>query len=245
MKKMLLPALLMTLAAVCLAGCAVVVPASYQDQVEGSGALKRYEFSVGAVNEIKVELFCDVRYHAAPDQTVVLEIQPNLREYVNVEEVDGVLTVSDARTTTWNKTTPVLTLSMPAPSSLSLAGAGDFQTVDPIVADAFTLNIEGAYTGQADLAVTSLKVSMEGASEFTLTGQADVAALQLNGLGELNALSLQTNVATVNLSGIGTIGVNCQENLWVYTDGLGTVEYKGAPNIHLNNSGLANVKKAD
>jgi len=242
MKKIIALALCAAVIAVFLSGC-VVVDFSQQGGVEGKGNRESYTFKVGEITEIRVDLLCEIRYYAAPSDTVTFEIQSNLLEYIVVEESGGVLTVRSTRNIHWSSNTPILTVSTPALNRVKLNGAGTFTAYDAITADSFALDVDGAYNGKAELNVNSLTVNMDGASNFTLTGRADTANLVLSGAGTLDALALQARVGTVNLSGVGTVKVNCEERLRIEADGMGTVEYKGSPSVDINKDGMVRIQK--
>ena len=243
MKRTISLALCVTLVAMLLCSCVVVNLSPIQNGVAGQGVPESYGFAVGEISEIRVELFCDIEYYAAPSDTVTLEIQPNLREYITVEESGGVLTVRATRNIAWSNKAPILTVSTPALKRLTLAGAGTFTAHDTVTADSFTINFDGAGRGKAELDVRNLTVNIAGAGEFELSGKADRADFKMDGAGSLEALPLQTREATVSLSGVGTVRISCSENLRVNADGIGTVEYKGSPSVDLNNDGLVSVNK--
>jgi hypothetical protein len=209
----------------------------------GVGDLENYTFSVGEITDINIELYCDVYYYSDPMDTVTLEIQPNLRDYIFVEESGGVLTVRATRSINWVGKTPVLTVGSSTLNSLSLLGAGAFTANDTIIADSFTLKMAGAGKGVAELDVGSLSVNKTGAGSFEFRGRADTADLKLAGAGTIDALPLQTHYATVNLSGVGIVRLGCSESLSIDAGGMGSVEYRGSPNVQLNKDGLVSVKK--
>ncbi len=233
--------LCLTLAIVCLTGCVAV---NFNGGVIGKGDLKSYSVKVSGINEIKAELPCDINYHSSPSDNVTLEIQENLRDYVIIEESNGVLTVRATKNIT-NGKTPVLTVSTPNLSRLTLAGAGIFTTYDTIKADSFAINIDGAGKGKIDLDVNNLNISITGAGDFKFSGKADVADLEMSGAGKLDALPLQTRKASINLSGVGTVRLSCSDSLRINADGMGTVEYKGSPSIDLSKDGLVTIQKVE
>ena len=245
MKKLLLLIICAALAAVFTTGCVSVnlAPGLAGGGISGKGDAETYTWDVGEITEINVTLYCDIDYYSAPSDKVTLEIQPNLRDYVVVEESGGVLTVRSTRNINWSGKAPVLTVSTPALSRLSLAGAGAFTAHDTITADSFTLRMDGAGSGSADLDVSDLSITMAGAGSFKLSGKADTAKFEMNGAGSVDALSLDTRDATVNLSGVGTVKLSCSDNLRIDAGGLGTVEYKGSPSLDLNRGGMVTVTK--
>jgi len=250
MKKTVLAVLCVVLATVMLTGCITVYSPGVWERglwvrgVCGRGDLETYSFNVGEINEVKVSLLCDILYYSEPSDSVTLEIQPNLMKHVVVEESGGTLTVRTTRNIHWsgNTKTPVLRISTPSLSHVSHMGAGSFRTIDPINADFFSLSIAGATNNRAMLDVNSLSVNMSGAGEINLSGRADIADIDIAGAGRMNALYLQTRETKINMSGVGSVKIDCIENLRVIAAGVGDVEYTGSPAIDISRGGLVTVR---
>ena len=245
MKRIVLLVICCLLAAAMFTGCYTVsVPSLWGHRVTGRGAMETYSFNVGELTDVRVELLCDIVYSSAPSAGVTLEIQPNLMRYLSVEESGGVLTVRSTRNIRWssNANTPVLTVSAPSLNSVSHAGAGSFRTVDPIVADSFSLSISGAANSRAVLDVNSLYVSLAGTGTLDLSGRADETHVGIAGAGKLNALDLVTRDSMINLAGVGTVRIGCTGNLSVSAGGVGTVEYRGSPRVDVSRGGLVTVR---
>ena len=247
MKKAIMLTLAAALAVSIISGCAfVIVVFADSNAITGTGDLEKFELKVGEYNGIKIEGHCEVRYYAAPSDTVTLELQPNLRDHYVVEVIGGELVVRTTRRISFglNKT-PVLTVSTPELNSLTVEGAFTFIAHDKITAGSLALNLSGAGEGRAELDVGRLTINASGASTFRLSGSADTADMNISGAGELDALSLQTREAVINLSGVGTVRISCSDNLRVNAGGVGTVEYKGSPALDISRGGLVSVKKLD
>jgi len=248
MKRITAIALCTLMAAVMLTGCVAVnfSPAG-AGSITGSGSMEKFTFDFGQINEIRVEMFCNVIYQPGSTNEVTFEVQPNLMDYITVEESGGILTVRSARgfnlTNTTN--TPVLTVSSPSLSSVTHAGAGRFTTTGTITGDSFTLNITGAADGRADLDVQSLAVNLAGAGNFELSGIANTADVSMAGAGRLDALDLQTRSASITLAGVGTVRIGCSDELRINAGGVGTVEYRGSPAIDMTRGGLVTVRQVD
>jgi len=208
--------------------------------------METFTWNVGGFTEVRAELHANIEYYSARSDTVTLEIQPNLREYIEISESGGVLLIRTTRTiTTGSGRTPVLTISTPDLSRLSLAGAGTFTAHDTIASDSFTLRLDGAGSGRANLDVDRLTVQMSGAGRFDLSGTADSAEVNMSGAGTVDALQLQTRDASINLSGVGTVRLSCSDSLRITAGGVGTVEYRGSPRVDINRGGVVTVRQID
>jgi len=243
MKKIIAAALAAMLIALSFSGCVVVNYHPVRNAIAGKGTPESYEFKVGDINELRVELLCNVRYYSSPSDTVTLEIQPNLIDYITVDERAGVLTLRATRNIVWNNYAPVLTVYAPDLNRLSIAGAGNFRAYDTIETDSFELRLDGAGSGTAEFDVNKLRVDMAGAGDFILSGRADSVELNMAGAGRLDALSLEARMADIVLAGVGAVRVNCSERLRIEAGGLGSVEYKGSPEMEIDRGGLVSISK--
>jgi len=246
MKNLILLVLCIVLSVVLLTGCVTInFSPTGGTGVSGRGSMEAFTFNVGEITEIRVEMLCNIVYHSAPSDTVTFEVQPNLMDYIRVEESGGVLTVRSTRNinVTGSGNTPVLTVSSPSLSRVSHAGAGRFTAVDTIVGNEFSLNITGAADGRAALDVQSLSVNLAGAGSFELSGTADNADIRMAGAGRLDALDLQTRSTSINLTGVGTVSISCSDSLSVVAGGVGTVEYRGSPTLDLTRGGLVTIRQ--
>lgn len=239
MKKTALLTLCTIFPLILTAGC---VPGS----VAGRGTSEEYSFEVNDFTKIQTALFCNVEYYYSPVNSVTLKIQPNLLEHITVEVSNGTLIVSSKRSISWSGTsTPTLTVSSPVLTGLDLNGAGEFAAHDKITGESFTLSLDGAGSGSAELDVDVLNASIAGAGSFNLSGRADTASLRLDGTGRFNALSLQTKDADISIAGSGAVSIACSDNLKVDAAGIGEVQYRGSPELDVTRGGIVRVNRVD
>jgi len=215
--------------------------------VRGTGSTALYTFNVGTITEVDVQLLCNIVFDPAPSDTVTFEAQANLMEYITVEEVDGVLRVRSTRSinVTGTENTPVLTVSSAALSRVTHSGAGRLTSNGTIEADILELNITGATNGKLQLDVGAIVVKLSGAASLELSGKSDSAFITMSGAGKVEALELDTRLATISLSGAGSVKISCSERLEVSASGIGTVEYRGTPTVDTTRGGLVTVKQVD
>ena len=246
MKKIITLTFCVLLSLVFLTGC-VTINFSHGSMsgVSGRGNMETFTFNVGEITEIRIELLCNIVIHSSPSDTVSFQVQPNLMDYITVQETGGVLTVRSSRNVnvTGLSNTPVLTASSPALTRISHTGAGNITTNGTITGDSFALNITGAANGNVKLDVQNLSVSISGAGDLTLSGTADRTDISLAGAGRLEALDLQTRVTSISLAGAGSVRISCSEELSVAAGGVGSVEYRGSPTVDITRGGLVTVRQ--
>ena len=250
MKKILLLALCAAIIAIFLSGCVSVnfgYPIGFGGSgpgVAGRGASESYTFNTGSITEIRMSMYCDVELYTTPSDTVTLEVQPNLLEYIVVEESGGILTVRSTGNIVWSSgNAPILTVGTASLSSVNFAGAGSLTAHDTITGDSFSLDFSGAGVVTAELDVEHLSVGVSGAGDIRLSGTADTADFSLAGAGRVEALSLQTRESDVKLAGAATLKVACSERLKVNAGGVGTVEYRGSPSVDITRGGMVSIRQ--
>ena len=247
MKKIIILALCVALTAVLLVGCVSIDFSPWGSAgVAGRGSMEKFTFNVNEITEIRIEMLCNIIYYSAPSDTVTLEVQPNLMDYISVVESGGILTVRSTRNLNIGTgNTPVLTVSTPSLGRVFHAGAGRFNAVDTITGDSFSIHIAGAADGRATLDVQTLSVNLAGAGNLELSGTADSADIGMAGAGRLDAFELQTRSTSINLAGVGTVRISCSDDLSVTAGGVGTVEYRGSPTLDITRGGLVTVRQVD
>ena len=242
MKRISLALIIALLIPMCLSGC-VSMNFSGINAVGGKGEPEIFSYEVGDFTKIDISIYCNVEYYSGDSKMVTLEIQPNLVQYIQVENIGGILILRTNRDISWSARAPVLTVRIPELERVAYAGAGMFTAHDRIETEKFSLTISGAGSGKADVLVDELYASLSGAGNFELSGEARSAEMELSGAGSIDAISLKTENARVTISGVGSISVSCSELLRVNASGLGTVEYAGSPRIEMTGGGLTSVKK--
>ena len=249
MKKKLLIILCVIFVGVSLSGCVSVnigMPFGGGAEVRGVGAAEVFTFDVGEITEIIAQMHININHHASASNAVTLEIQPNLMEYVTVEESNGVLIVRSTRNIrawgTGDGVGPVLTVNSPNLIAVSLTGAGTFTAFDTITSETFSLTLAGAGRTTAGFDVDNLIINMSGAGDMNLSGRADRTEITFSGAGTVSALNMQTREADITMAGAGMVRISVSDLLRVAAGGVGTVEYRGNPVIDITRGGLVTLR---
>jgi len=216
------------------------------DTITAKGERETYQIITGSFSKIKITGNCEIRYYAGNSDTVTLEVPPNVREYIEVSAENDTLNIKTTRRISYGRNRgPVLTVYAPSLSWITVEGAASLTAYDKIVSDSLTLTMQGAGDAKAELDVNNLTINIFGAGSFNLSGIAQTANISFSGAGDLNALSLQTADTSISMSGAGSIKISCSEKLRISADGVGSIEYRGSPNVSLNTSGFVKVKQVN
>ena len=86
-------------------------------------------------------------------------------------------------------------------------------------------------------------VNLTGTSVIRAFGRADRQQVVVSGLGEYRARNLESRVATVDVSGLGTAVLRVDQRLSGTVSDFGVVEYIGNPTVDVNVSDFGQVRK--
>ena len=247
MKRLVLP--LVILLAVALAAGAAWLVLSRTSGPRGSepGVEQR---AVLPFSKIVVEGQADVTLVQGPAEAVVVEAAPRQLARVRTESRDGTLVISTDGSRRWWSSLlgrggrPArITVTFRELDALRATGAVTLKA-DRLHADKLTIAVTGAAALKiADLAVRELSVAGSGAVKADLAGRATTQKIAISGAGDYRAANLESEHASIAVSGAGRVVVNAEKTLNVALSGAGTVEYVGDPAITQRVSGTGRVKK--
>jgi hypothetical protein len=90
-----------------------------------------------------------------------------------------------------------------------------------------------------------LDIDLSGAGNIEANGTASDVNLILSGVGSFNAADLKSHRATVDLSGMGSVIVQVEEDLAATLTGAGSIKYYGTPHVDQNVTGAGSVEPAE
>jgi Putative auto-transporter adhesin, head GIN domain len=96
-----------------------------------------------------------------------------------------------------------------------------------------------------DLRASTLTIDGSGAVKADIAGQVTEQRISISGAADYQAAKLQSDTASVDVSGAGKIVVNVRKKLNASISGAGTVEYIGDPAVTQSISGAGRVKRRE
>jgi hypothetical protein len=107
-----------------------------------------------------------------------------------------------------------------------------------------SLEVLGTANAEATgIETDSLMVTISGAGNVTMEGQADEQTVDISGTGTYQAENLQSRAVNIVIAGAGSAVVNAREKLDADISGVGSVGYVGNPTIHQTVSGAGQVSE--
>jgi hypothetical protein len=184
-----------------------------------------------------------------PVDSLTIQADPEIRVRIHTEVKEGVLMVTyDSDWKDWtgfnliDKGMTLFTITMREIQSLSISGVGNLDVAE-VTADKLNVSLSGPGSITiGSLTVNNLVVDMAGVGAVDLGGKCLEQTVHLSGAGNYKAPRLESDRATVKLSGVGNATVWVKEALDVNIPGAGAVEYYGSPQISQKISGIGVLK---
>lgn len=133
-------------------------------------------------------------------------------------------------------------VTLPTVRALSLRGTARLIGETPLSSDDLLLSVSGTGSVDAEVDAQSLQTNLSGAGDVSLRGTATSHSITISGAGEIVADDLETETASIQVSGAGECRVHVTRQLDVSVSGAGSVRYKGSPRITQQVSGVGSVK---
>lgn len=138
----------------------------------------------------------------------------------------------------------VISITSPTLCSIKQKGVGSITLKDSVKVTDLSIKAEGVGSIETDALIAhSIEVSQEGVGSIKLTGQANNAKYYLDGVGSLKAKDMIVSDAIVEQNGVGSVTCYASGTIDISTQGVGSVNYYGNPQvIGLKKSGIGSVK---
>ncbi|GIL38376.1 head GIN domain-containing protein [Roseiterribacter gracilis] len=172
---------------------------------------------------VEVDGPIDVTLAIGPTPSLVLEANDNLLPRITSETRDGVLHL-DMRGWTMGVTRLKATLTLPQAQMISVRGVGN-------------IDATGFAGGPLDIVIS-------GAGHVRVAGMAERLTVTVSGVGGVNADALAVQDATVMTSGAGNVKLQVARTLGVTHSGIGSVVYRGTPQVTASGNGIGEVRAA-
>jgi hypothetical protein len=110
-------------------------------------------------------------------------------------------------------------------------GVGNIKTEEALRVDTIQIRGKGVGNVKLDIEAESIDAEFNLLGNMELTGRASDVLLVNEGIGNVDASGLITQVMDLRSSGIGRVSVHCEQELSIEVNGIGAVEYSGNPTV--------------
>ncbi|MCL2070784.1 MAG: DUF2807 domain-containing protein [Oscillospiraceae bacterium] len=239
---------------ISLTGCVTVSYTMGSGIMVGKGDIITVDFPVSEIGEFtKVNINLHAKLHFIKTDSepggVRIELHENLAEHLNVHTMHEVLFIESDRNFRAggnSDSVPQVYISAQSLDLLIISGVIEIGNFDTITGDTFSLGNSGVISGDAlELDVKELTVNISGVGSLNLIGSAEKVNVESSGVGHLNALELASREMVITLSGVGSAEVYCIEKLEATMSGVGSIRYKGNPEVNQIRIGVGNISRID
>lgn len=214
-------------------------------KVSGDGNIQREIRKTGSFSSVAVSGALHLHLVQDPTNSVRVETDKNLLQYVQVQTVDGQLEIRTNDDYNLDPTEAIrVYISAPAFESIEASGACTIISDKMIITNTpMRISMSGACNLNLETEISKLVTTIAGSGEAEIRGRADSFEASIHGAGSIKALELTTQAASISISGSGDAAVTANQRLNVDISGSGDVKYKGNAQVDQSISGSGSVKK--
>lgn len=196
--------------------------------VHGNHNVTRSERKLEPFTGIKVSSGVDVYLKQGDDQSVVVEADENLHEYILTKVRDGVLHVY-TEVSIRNAEKERVYVTMKEIREVETSSAGDIVGESPVKSNELELSASSAGNIMLEVYAKEVEVSVSSSGDMTLSGETDKLKADLSSAGDLNAFELKSREADITVSSAGDADINVAEKITARASSAGDINYKGDP----------------
>jgi hypothetical protein len=202
--------------------------AQFFETVRGNHNVVKKDRKVGSFTGIKVSSGIDVFLKQGNSESLSVEADENLHDYIYTEVNGGVLHIY-TKVTIRDAEMKRAYVTMKDINSISTSSAGDITGETPVKTDRLKLSTSSAGNINLDVNATEINIDISSAGDIRLTGQADMLEADLSSAGSLKAYDLQVKEADISVSSAGDADINVSEKITAHASSAGSINYKGNP----------------
>jgi hypothetical protein len=208
----------LVLLTVFVAGC----HGKFISQIKGSGKREIQKRDVPAFTSISTEGAFTIEVMCQKNQSLEVEGDDNVLEYVTTEVGSNILRLKNTRN--YSTSEPVkFKISVPNLEGLSVNGAGH-------------VDIKGMNNDK-------FEIDTNGAATIVVSGNTKLIDVGANGAGKIDAENLHATRGVVDSRGVVRVDLDVTNQLDVTVQGPSTVTYKGDPVVNKTIHGPGKVER--
>jgi len=196
--------------------------------VYGNNHVVKKTREAGKFTGLKVSSGIDVYLQQSDNESIAVEADENLHEYIETEIRDGILNVYTEANIREAEMKRVY-VTMKEIRSLKTSSAGDIIGETPVKTDKIELSASSAGNIKLEVYAKEIEADISSSGDVTLSGEADILDASLSSAGDLNAYGLEVREADISASSAGDADVNVSERLRARASSAGDINYRGNP----------------
>ena len=215
-----------------------------RESINGNGKIATRERNVGAFNSIEANGAFEVHVQQASANSVKVETDENLMEYIDVYTEGSTLILRPKKGFSLDPSKEITVYaSAPEFKDLEVNGASKIIGDGPLSGNDLELHATGASELTMEVKTAKLKAELSGASHLNLKGSSSTVSTEASGASHVKCMDLVTDETTLHLSGASSAEVNADKQLTIEASGASNVKYRGNANINQKSNGASSVEK--
>lgn len=209
--------------------------ASTNSTAKGNRKIASIEKSIPSYSELSIVGSCNIVYEQKENKKPYLriEIDENLKQYVDVRVKNGVLSVSlNGQNVQPTKFTAYT--NSPSLTRVKIGGSGNITLKGKVKTPSLDISVGGSggvYSN--NIQCNNLRIKIGGSGNVKVEGTALNSDISIQGSGSVDALNLITQNTACKINGSGGAKVYATEELKSKINGSGNISYKGKPEKHI------------
>jgi len=196
--------------------------------IHGDGNVVQESRSVSSFDKLKLNGVMNVYLNQGNSEFVVVEADKNIISYVETKVKGNSLHIQTKEDVEIKKSTKLnVYVTFKNIDKLELNGVGNVESENQLKLNDLTIINSGVGNLKLNLDCEELNLDMNAVGNSTLIGRVNNAAIDHNGVGNLKAFDLTTNVMNIQSNGIGNSEVSSDDEIYITLNGMGNVSYKG------------------
>jgi hypothetical protein len=213
--------------------------------VKLSGNTKTEERPVSGFTKVQLDGIGDLSITLGDTESLTVEADENLLLYIITEVKGGTLIIrmkEDVRLLNMISTVKYA-VTAKSLDLVDLNGLGNI-IIKPLQTDALTISLDGSGAITLNqLTANRLEANLNGLGGLTVnSGKVTEQAVILAGAGAYQAGNMESETASISLTGLGSATVWVTGSLDAELTGAGNLEYYGNPQVTQNDTGLGSIK---
>ena len=216
--------------------------------INGSGNIVTQSRTTERFNSVDVSGAINVYVKQdSAQQTIKVETDDNLQEYIDIHEDNGVLYISQRDNYSLDPSKKIkVYVSATYFKRFNISGASNIYSENKLVSsETLDIDMSGASEIKLDVKAPRINADITGASSVMISGETKDFNVEGSGASDIKSFDLMTENTTLDISGACSAEVFASVKLDVQASGASGIKYKGNAAVNQDVSGASSVKKVD
>jgi hypothetical protein len=211
--------------------------------IKGNGNVVKQERQISSFNSLEVGGAFHVFLTQGDKAALTVEADENLLDAIKTNVIGNTLKISTSEDINDSHALNIY-LTITKLEEMEISGACKLTCESKLNLEDIDLECSGASDVELKLAANDLDLDFSGASQVNMFGNANEVTLDLSGASDLDALELEAEKYSADISGASHAKIFVKTELSVDVSGAASLKYKGEPKlIQTDVSGAGSLKK--